>query len=129
VLRLFSASGGRGGGNCLYCLRVLVALPACAIGKRRFNRSGVFRQVMSRWCTAGGSKSLTAPDICVTHVLQMSGNGCASISALYVSPYELPLKPTTMRNQILEAFRLFCKTSAISPNGTARLQIFVTYYN
>jgi hypothetical protein len=69
---------------------------------------------MSRWYTAGASKSLTAPDICVTRVLQMSGTGCASISALYVSPYELPLKPTTMRNHILEAFRLFCKTSAIS---------------
>lgn len=83
---------------------------------------------------------MTASDICVTHVLLMSGNGCASISALYVSSYELPLKPTTMRNQILEAFRLFCKSvlyvttgfviSAclfICPNRTARLRIFVTF--
>jgi len=62
------------------------------------------------------------------HVLLMSGNGCASISALHVSPCKRPIKPTTMRNQILEVFRLFCKISAVSPNGTARLRIFVMYY-
>ena len=51
----------------------------------------------------------TAPDICIAHAQLISGNGCATISELCVSPCEIPLKPTTMRNEILEAFRLFCK--------------------